>query len=164
MERDLRESSLSEQLPEHIFTRIHEDIGQASMCWDSPEKAGVFHSEEASVIVFNLCQFISDELTKKEVNEMSMDEVERSMEIPEDIVPGAIIRTGKPLPKDPWIHRSDTMLCRTCMYFVPKQVTPVKLGTIEIGRCRRCAPTMKGFPIVFPTDWCGDHRLDENKV
>jgi hypothetical protein len=33
-----------------------------------------------------------------------------------------------------------------------------------LGRCRRHAPTMNGFPVVFAADWCGDHRLDENKV
>ena len=32
-----------------------------------------------------------------------------------------------------------------------------------IGRCRRNAPTMKGFPVVFEQDWCGEHRIDENK-
>ena len=53
---------LSERLPEHIFSRIYQDIGQASMCWDFPEKAGVFHSDVASTIAFNLCQFIADEL------------------------------------------------------------------------------------------------------
>jgi hypothetical protein len=34
----------------------------------------------------------------------------------------------------------------------------------ELGRCRRNAPTMRGFPAVFPVDWCGEHRLDENKI
>lgn len=34
----------------------------------------------------------------------------------------------------------------------------------DIGRCRRHAPTMAGFPVVFVTDWCGDHKLDEEKV
>lgn len=32
-----------------------------------------------------------------------------------------------------------------------------------IGRCRRHAPTMSGFPVVFDTDWCGDHKLDETR-
>ncbi|MBC8158969.1 MAG: hypothetical protein H8E94_06530 [Alphaproteobacteria bacterium] len=31
------------------------------------------------------------------------------------------------------------------------------------GRCRRHAPTMQGYPAVFGNDWCGDHKLDENK-
>ena len=58
--------------------------------------------------------------------------------------------------EDNWIHRSEKMRCATCMYFVPK--------TALIGRCRRHAPTMAGWPANFPTDWCGDHKLDENKI
>lgn len=57
--------------------------------------------------------------------------------------------------KDPWIHRDQGMRCSTCMWFVEKGV---------LGRCRRRAPTMNGYPVVYPTDWCGDHKLDENKV
>jgi hypothetical protein len=48
------------------------------------------------------------------------------------------------------------MLCQTCMYYSPKETIP--------GRCRRNAPTMKGFPAVFPTDWCGDHKVDGDKL
>jgi len=33
-----------------------------------------------------------------------------------------------------------------------------------LGRCRRHAPTMSGYPVVFPIDWCGDHKLDETKL
>jgi hypothetical protein len=33
-----------------------------------------------------------------------------------------------------------------------------------VGRCRRHAPTMNGYPVVYMDDWCGDHRIDENKV
>ena len=59
---------------------------------------------------------------------------------------------------DPWAHRSDGMKCRTCMWFVPKAPHPA------FGRCRRHAPTMSGYPAVFSTDWCGDHKLDEGKL
>lgn len=60
--------------------------------------------------------------------------------------------------KDPWIHRSSGMKCATCMWFVPK-------GTNEsFGRCRRHAPTMNGYPAVFSNDWCGDHKVDEEKL
>lgn len=70
--------------------------------------------------------------------------------------------------KDPWIHRSKGMRCNTCIWYVPKvrrgtpdaDVNPIK----EVGRCRRHAPTMNGYPVVFMTDWCGDHRIDENRV
>lgn len=41
---------------------------------------------------------------------------------------------------------------------------PAKTERGDIGRCRRHAPTMNGFPAVFEGDWCGDHKLDENKI
>jgi hypothetical protein len=68
---------------------------------------------------------------------------------------------------DPWIHRSSGMRCKTCIWFVPKHPTEKQLmhpGMYDVGRCRRHAPTMNGYPVVFVNDWCGDHRLDENKV
>ena len=66
---------------------------------------------------------------------------------------------GKPT-LDNWVHRSEGMRCLTCMFFVPKYDQP-PTGDEEIdkGRCRRRAPTMSGFPVVFHTDWCGDHKL-----
>lgn len=64
---------------------------------------------------------------------------------------------------DPWAHRSDGMRCGTCIWYVKKVLRP-GLGESSIGRCRRHAPTMNGYPVVYMTDWCGDHRLDENKV
>jgi len=60
-------------------------------------------------------------------------------------------------PKDAWAHRTANMKCRTCMWFVEK-------GTERLGRCRRHAPTMAGYPVVYVSDWCGDHKLDETKV
>ena len=64
---------------------------------------------------------------------------------------------------DPWQHRSEGMRCRTCIWYVPKVLT-AKLGESTVGRCRRHAPSMGGYPVVYQTDWCGDHRIDENKV
>lgn len=67
---------------------------------------------------------------------------------------------------DPWVHRSDGMRCRSCIWYVPK-VPTAKLIPQDyrgIGRCRRHAPTMNGYPVVWCDDWCGDHRLDENKL
>jgi hypothetical protein len=68
------------------------------------------------------------------------------------------------LNKDPWIHRSESMKCKTCIWFVRKVAYSVSTDQKEVGRCRRHAPTMGGYPVVFITDWCGDHRLDENKI
>jgi hypothetical protein len=67
---------------------------------------------------------------------------------------------------DPWVHRSSGMRCRTCIWFVSKepQALTVTVKSHEVGRCRRHAPTMGGYPVVYMTDWCGDHRLDENKI
>jgi hypothetical protein len=64
---------------------------------------------------------------------------------------------------DNWKRRDNGMVCSTCISYVrkePKGDTQVR----EVGRCRKHAPTMNGFPVVFPSDWCGDHRLDEDKV
>lgn len=71
------------------------------------------------------------------------------------------------MSNDPWKHRSSGMICGTCMWSVIK--APSDPGTVTserglLGRCRRHAPTMNGYPAVFETDWCGDHKLDENKI
>jgi hypothetical protein len=69
--------------------------------------------------------------------------------------------------KDNWKHRSANMVCGTCMYFVPKMVIDKASGnprSADLGRCRRNAPIMKGWPAVFDSDWCGDHKLDEEKI
>jgi hypothetical protein len=54
------------------------------------------------------------------------------------------------------------MRCKTCISYVKKQSG--NPNAPEIGRCRKHAPTMSGFPAVYPMDWCGDHRVDENKL
>lgn len=71
--------------------------------------------------------------------------------------------------EDQWKHRSEGMRCSTCMWFVEKQDQTVhKLDGSEVhrtlGRCRRRAPTLNGWPAVFDSDWCGDHKLDEEKL
>lgn len=66
--------------------------------------------------------------------------------------------------EDNWKHRSAKMRCRTCMYFVVKEGQAPKQDGNYLGRCRRHAPTMSGFPAVFSEDWCGDHKLDEGKI
>ena len=61
---------------------------------------------------------------------------------------------------DNWKDKS-TFCCGTCQHFSPKEVTRFEKGkpTQHLGRCRRHAPTMSGFPVVFTDDWCGDHKL-----
>ena len=71
---------------------------------------------------------------------------------------------------DNWKHGNERMRCITCMWFVEKEAvkplcdeeSPVAARG-AIGRCRKHAPTMTGFPVVFGSDWCGDHKLDEAK-
>ena len=79
----------------------------------------------------------------------------------------AVPKEPPPQTPDPWKHRSQGMRCKTCMWFVAKEPTPATQshpGQYDLGRCRKHAPTMGGFPAVFVNDWCGDHRIDENKV
>src|SRR3972149_11847709 len=58
--------------------------------------------------------------------------------------------------EDNWQNRSVTMRCGFCIYFVPKGA-PIA----GLGRCRRHAPTLNGWPAVFVSDFCGDHKLDD---
>jgi hypothetical protein len=71
---------------------------------------------------------------------------------------------AKSQPADNWKHRAANMQCQTCMSFVPKIALVANASSPVIGRCRRMAPTMRGFPVVFESDWCGEHKLDENKI
>ena len=59
--------------------------------------------------------------------------------------------------EDNWKHKADTMRCKTCMWWVPK-------GDGPLGRCRKNAPTLDGWPAVYAGDWCGDHKLDGDKL
>ncbi len=73
----------------------------------------------------------------------------------------------QPEHADNWKHRSAGMRCSTCISFVPKVVEKYasdKPKPPVLGRCRKHAPTMQGFPVVFESDWCGDHKLDEEKI
>lgn len=75
-----------------------------------------------------------------------------------NVKPGEIISTPIEAPSDNWQHRSDQMKCRSCIWFVRK------LNEGPLGRCRRHAPTMSGYPAVYEHDWCGDHKLDGTKL
>jgi hypothetical protein len=70
---------------------------------------------------------------------------------------------------DIWKHRLIGMRCRTCMWYVPKRNGESATRELActgrlVGRCRRHAPTMNGYPVCFEDDWCGDHKLDETKI
>ena len=69
--------------------------------------------------------------------------------------------SGSGPKEDNWKHRSLGMRCATCMWFVEKAR---KTAPGVLGRCRRHAPSMHGWPVMFDTDWCGDHKIDEEKV
>ena len=64
---------------------------------------------------------------------------------------------------DNWENRDTRMICLTCRHFVMK-LPDHNNDAPEFGRCRKHAPTLNGFPAVFGTDWCGDHKLNENKI
>lgn len=72
------------------------------------------------------------------------------------------------MDEDNWKHRSVGMRCGSCMWFITKEVDARKDTSGErnafLGRCRKRAPTLQGFPAVFENDWCGDHKLDEEKI
>lgn len=78
--------------------------------------------------------------------------------------------TKRVLVIDPWEHRAQTMRCDSCMWFVEKKgiqrsTADSDLNALKkLGRCRRHAPTMNGYPAVFIMDWCGDHKIDELKI
>lgn len=66
---------------------------------------------------------------------------------------------------DNWKHRSKGIKCSSCMWYAPKETeAPLHEKLEGFGRCRRHSPTMSGYPAVFGTDWCGDHKLDENRI
>ena len=69
-------------------------------------------------------------------------------------IPGGSIRLKKEIKMtDNWEHKTEGMVCETCMFFVPKR-------SQKVGRCRRHSPTMSGWPVMFVSDWCGDHKLE----
>ena len=69
-----------------------------------------------------------------------------------------------PVREDNWVHRNEGMKCHTCMFYVPKAPREEANRNPTMGRCRRHAPELDGWPVVFLTDWCGDHKLDEEKI
>lgn len=55
--------------------------------------------------------------------------------------------------------------CGKCKFFEEKIPKDTNRSYTIIGRCRLHAPMVgKGYPQVYPSDWCGDYREDENKI
>jgi hypothetical protein len=54
---------------------------------------------------------------------------------------------------DNWIKvPGSTFCCGTCDHYINY-------------RCRRHAPKgQEGWPAVFPTDWCGDHKMNKQTM
>lgn len=64
--------------------------------------------------------------------------------------------------KDKW-DRITGFCCATCMYCSPKPTTLKQFLEKDTGRCRRHAPSMQGYPVVYlKDDWCGDHKVGTN--
>lgn len=67
---------------------------------------------------------------------------------------------------DRWDRKTD-FGCDSCMFYVPKKKHSTSgdstVPSLE-GRCRRNAPTLKGYPVVFADDWCGEHKRGSNPV
>lgn len=69
--------------------------------------------------------------------------------------PKEIAEAPHDIAYDPWAGRDIGMKCHSCMYASRKSEL--------VGRCRRHAPTMSGYPVIYiHADWCGDHKLNEN--
>ena len=100
-------------------------------------------------------------MEKKDWSEPKVDTVVQS-----ERDPALYVNRKHPQVEDRWAHRAMTMRCYTCMFYVSKKPlgNDTVIDTDHIGRCRRHAPTMNGYPVIFGSDWCGDHKLDENKI
>jgi len=65
----------------------------------------------------------------------------------QDLIQGGV-------PKEP--------TCGTCMFFALKE--PTKKLHNRIGNCRFHASQEDGHHAVFDSGWCGDYKVDENKI
>lgn len=57
----------------------------------------------------------------------------------------------KPNNDDNWNNRAVQFTCKNCLFFVDRGQ--------GLGRCRKHAPTHDGWPTMYESDWCGDHRI-----
>ena len=56
---------LFDDIPVHIRERVYFDLGEASICWESPGGCGVFDSQKVAQIGLKLCQFILDQIERE---------------------------------------------------------------------------------------------------
>jgi hypothetical protein len=61
------EKPLNHRISSEVYHRIHELVGEATMCWNPRPSENVFDSELASDVAVRLCLLFADELEKKEV-------------------------------------------------------------------------------------------------
>ena len=53
---------------------------------------------------------------------------------------------------DNWRKGNNRYICNTCAHYLNY-------------RCRKHAPRgLEGWPAVFPTDYCGDHKMDKHTM
>ena len=52
------------EIDDPIRDRVLQDIGHASMCWETPGGAGVFDTEQAIEIGDSLCHFITERIAE----------------------------------------------------------------------------------------------------
>ena len=51
---------LSERLPEDVFNKLHQVVGEAAMCWTDIEHVGRFKVDASSALAFELCHYVAD--------------------------------------------------------------------------------------------------------
>ena len=83
-------------------------------------------------------------------------ELERTLESERVGTPAKLAPDYATTPADNWPSErgAGTHVCGTCMWFLPKRAEVERLG-----RCRRHAPSLSGYPCVYESDFCGDHKL-----
>lgn len=66
MSVDKEERILDDRCLEDLESAVFSALGAASVCWDSMENTGVFHSDRASQIGDELIEYIKENYEKKE--------------------------------------------------------------------------------------------------
>lgn len=61
-ENEAHPYALYPKMDEEIVSEICQSVGHASMCWEFPERAGVFDSDQAAKIAYDLCEYIATKM------------------------------------------------------------------------------------------------------